>query len=560
MRFPLTLRSLLERAGRLFSNVEIVSQRLDNSTHRYTYGDWYRRTGALAAALEQGGIKPGDRVATLMWNHYRHLEAYFAIPAIGGVLHTLNVRLHPDELAYIVNHAQDRVLIVDDVLLSVFETIKDKVRLERVIVTPFSETLLRHEHEDYEALLADHSEDGQYPVLDENDAAGMCYTSGTTGKPKGVVYSHRAIALHSLSISLPDNFAISRNDTILPGMSMFHANAWGLPFAAVMNGSSLVLPGPNLQPEAILDLLSTNKVTLTGAVPTVWLGVIHAMEREPQRWQLANNLRIVVAGSACPETLFRRFDRFGVRVIQPWGMTETTPIATVSTLKPHMESWPEDRKYEFRAKQGLPSPFIEIRVMSEASEISWDGSTPGELEIRGPFIAASYHDQPEEKERWSEDGWLRTGDIVTIDPDGYVKITDRAKDLIKSGGEWISSVDVENALMAHPAVAEAAVIAVSHPKWQERPLAVVVLKQGIWASEDELRSFLATAFAKWQLPDEFVFVPELPHTSTGKLQKVELRSRYKDWNWHRHGMADIDMPGVRQVPALNDHTAAGGAQ
>jgi len=537
MQFPLTLVSLLERAGKLFPRVEIVSQRPDSSTHRYTYGDLYRRARALAALLQDAGLNPGDRVATLMWNHSTHLEAHFGIPAVGGVLHTLNLRLHPDELAFIVNHAEDKFLIVDDVLLHLFEKIKDRVNLERVIVVPFSGQPVPKGYEDYELLLRQTAKAPQYPDLDENDAAGMCYTSGTTGKPKGVVYSHRALALHSYSISLPDNFSISRNDTILPAMSMFHANAWGLPFAAVMNGSSLVLPGPNLQPERILDLLDHHRVTLTGAVPTVWLGVIDVLERQPERWRLQKGLRIVVAGSACPETLFRRFDRFGVHVIQPWGMTETTPIATVSTLKPHMSASSADEKYMLRAKQGLPSPFIELRAMGDAGEVPWDGQTPGELEIRGPFVAASYYNLRDEAQRWTDDGWFRTGDVVSIDSEGYVKITDRTKDLIKSGGEWISSVDVENALVAHPSVAEAAVIAAPHPKWQERPLAIVVLKNGEAVTENELRSFLARTFAKWQLPDEFVFVPELPHTSTGKLLKSKLRQTYQGWNWKASGAA-----------------------
>jgi fatty-acyl-CoA synthase len=535
MQCPLTLASLLERAGKVFPKVDIVSQLPDCSTHRYTYADLYRRARALAAVLQQFGLRSGDRVATLMWNHHTHLEAYFAIPSVGGVLHTLNLRLHPDELTYIVNHAEDRFLIVDDVLLHLFEKIKDRVNFERVIVVPFSGPTVAHGYEDYEQLLEQSDANPKYADIDENDAAGMCYTSGTTGKPKGVVYSHRAIALHSYSISLPDSFSISRNDTILPAMSMFHANAWGLPFAAVMNGSSLVLPGPNLQPQRILDLLAACQVTLTGAVPTVWLGVIDALEREPHRWRLQDGLRIVVAGSACPETLFRRFDSFGVRVIQPWGMTETTPIATVCTLKPHMKEWRDDEKYALRAKQGLPSPFIEIRAMGDDGEVPWDGQTPGELEVRGPFVAASYFKLKDEAHRWAEDGWFRTGDVVSIDSEGYVKITDRTKDLIKSGGEWISSVDVENALVAHPSVAEAAVIAAPHPKWQERPLAILVLKNGAAVTEEELRSFLNTTFAKWQLPDEFVFVSELPHTSTGKLLKSQLRQTYKAWNWKATG-------------------------
>jgi len=531
MPFPLTLSHLLERAGKLFPAVEIVSSRPDNSIHRCTYREMHRRARALAAALQGLGLNCGDRVATLMWNHQVHLESYLGVPSVGGVLHTLNLRLHPEELAHIINDAQDRCLIVDDVLLPLYEKIRDRVRLERVFVVPFSGDHLPPGYEDYESLLGESCGDPTYPDLDEHDAAAMCYTSGTTGKPKGVAYSHRAIALHSYSISLPDNFSISRCDCVLPAMSMFHANAWGLPYAAVMNGSRLVLPGPNLQAERILDLLSAERVTLTGGVPTIWLGVIDALEREPQRWQLATGMRVVVAGSAAPESLFRRFEKFGVRVIQPWGMTETTPIATVCTLKPHMETWPDERRFQVRACQGLPSPFTEIRAIGDQGEVPWDGQTPGELEVRGPFVAGSYYNLPQERKRWSEDGWLRTGDVVTIDAEGYMKITDRTKDLIKSGGEWISSVDLENALVAHPAVREAAVVAVPHAKWVERPLALVVLREGTNPSPDELRDFLAEKFAKWQLPDDFVFVPELPHTSTGKLLKSQLRRQFQDWSW-----------------------------
>jgi fatty-acyl-CoA synthase len=304
-----------------------------------------------------------------------------------------------------------------------------------------------------------------------------------------------------------------------------------------MNGSRLVLPGPNLQPDRLLDLLSREDVTFTGAVPTVWLAVLDTLERQPGRWKLTPGMRVVVAGSAAPETLFRRFEKFGVRVIQPWGMTETTPIATVCTLKPEMQNWPKDRQFELRAKQGLPSPFVEIRAVGDRGEVPWDGETAGELEIRGPFVAASYYNLPQECDRWTTDGWFRTGDVVTIDVDGYMKITDRTKDLIKSGGEWISSVDVENALVAHPAVKEAAVVAAPHPKWQERPLAAVVLKEGCEATAEELRSFLACKFAKWQVPDEFIFVPSLPHTSTGKLLKSELRNQFQHWEWSS-GTAD----------------------
>ena len=423
MQFPLTLTSLFERAGKLFPSVKIVSRRPDNSIHRCTYSDIYRRARALADVLQQSGVRPGDRVATLMWNHSSHLEAYFAIPIIGGVLHTLNLRLHPDELAFIINHAEDRVLIVDDVLLPLFEKLKHQVKFDRVIVVPFSGNPTSHNYDDYELLLQQSTGNPNYAQLNEEDAAGMCYTSGTTGKPKGVVYSHRAIALHSYSISLPDNFNISRNDTILPAMSMFHANAWGLPYAAVMNGAKIVLPGPNLQPEFILDLLAAEQVTLTGAVPTVWLGVLQALEKEPERWPLVKGMRIIIAGSAAPETLFRRFDKFGVRVIHAWGMTETAPIGTVCTLGPATQSLSDGATYELRTKQGVPSPFVEIRAIGDNGEVPWDGQTPGELELRGPFITGSYYKLPEESHRWSTDGWFRTGDVVTIDAAGYVKIT-----------------------------------------------------------------------------------------------------------------------------------------
>ena len=530
MRSPLTLIPLLERAGKLFSNVEIVSRRPDGEITRSTYGNFYHRARALAGGLQRAGLRRGERVATLMWNHGTHLEPYFGVPSAGGVIHTLNLRLHPDELAFIANDAEDRFLIVDDVLLPTLEKIRHKVKFERVFVVPFCGKRVTHGFEDYESLLAGW-EIERYPDLDEEEPGAMCYTSGTTGKPKGVVYSHRALALHSFSISLPDNFSISRQDTILAAMSMFHANAWGMPYAGVMNGAKFVFPGPNVQPEPLLDLLSGEQVTLSGAVPTVWLGVLDALEKEPERWPLAQGLRIVIAGSACPEKLFRRFDKLGVQVLHAWGLTETAPMATVSRLKPHMLSLGEDEKYEVRLKQGLPSPFIETRIMGDQGEQPWDGEAPGELEVRGPWVAESYYKMPGGGGRWSEDGWFRTGDVATIDSDGYVKLTDRSKDLIKSGGEWISSVDLENALVAHPAVAEAAVIAVPHPKWQERPLAVVVLRAGAEADARELRLFLASTFAKWQLPDDVVFVSELPHTSTGKLQKSELRRMYKDWKF-----------------------------
>jgi fatty-acyl-CoA synthase len=530
MSSPLLLDRMLERAGTLFPEVEIVSALPNGSLHRCTYRDLQRRARQLSAALLRAGIKPGDRVATLMWNQHEHLEAYFGIPATGAVLHTLNLRLHPDELSYIANHAEDRFLIVDGTLLELFEKIRPRTSFERVFMVDHGCGQIPTGCELYQAFLTEGTGDVQYPTKAEDDAAAMCYTSGTTGNPKGVVYSHRAIALHSFAISLPDGFHISCHDTVLYAMSMFHANAWGLPFAATMNGCKQVMPGRNLQPEALLDLLQNERVTLTGAVPTVWLAVINALENDPARWKLEPGLRIVSAGSAVPESLFRRFDKFGVRVIQPWGLTETTPIATVSVPKPHMKDWSEDDLYALRAKQGMPSPFIEIRAVGLEGEVPWDGETDGELEVRGPWITNSYY-RMERGDRWTADGWFRTGDVATIDAGGYVKITDRLKDMIKSGGEWISSIDIENAIVGHEAVREAAVIAVRHPKWQERPLAVIVLKDGCCVTETELRAFLEKRFARWQVPDAFVFVEELPHTSTGKLLKTKLRKDFSDWTW-----------------------------
>jgi fatty-acyl-CoA synthase len=537
MDFPLTLPTILERAGKIFSRVEIVSRKPDRSIARSCYGEFYRRARLLSEALTRLGMQPGDRVASMMWNHSGHLEAFFGVPCAGGILHTLNLRLHPHEIAAIANHAGDRFLLIDDVLLPVYEKFRNDVPFERVIVVPYGCGSVPEGFLNYEELLAEASGDFRYPPIDENDGAAMCFTSGTTGNSKGVIYSHRALVLHSLAEAGVDSFAVSHHDTVLPVAPMFHANAWGLPYTCVMTGARLILPGPNVDAESVLDLMSQEMVTVACGVPTVWLGVLAALEKNPERWKRASPVRIVCGGTAPPERLMRALDKHGLCIVHLWGMTETTPLATVGKLKAHMRGWTPDEQYEVRAKQGWPSPFVELRVMrpdgpgGTSVEAPRDGDTPGELEVRGPWVAASYYNAPDQANRWTPDGWFKTGDVATLDDEGIIKIVDRAKDLVKSGGEWISSVDLENALMGHPAVKEACVVGIPHPKWQERPLAAVVLKDGAISTPEELRAFLGKSFAKWQLPDAFVFIDAIPRTSVGKFKKLALREQFADWKW-----------------------------
>jgi len=539
MDYPLTLTHILERSASFFSRVEVISRLPDKSLHRYTYADFFKRSRALAESLVTLGLKRTDRVGTLMWNHYAHLEAYFGVPAAGGVYHTLNLRLHPNDIAYIVNHAEDKFLMIDDVLLPLFSKFMDKIKVEKLIVVPTNggkNTTVPNlaNQMDYEQLLKRAEGKFEFPQLDERDPAGMCYSSGTTGTPKGVVYSHRAIVLHSLGEAMPDTLAMSHQDVILPVVPMFHANAWGLPFTATLVGAKQVLPGPHLDPESLLDLMEREKVTLAAGVPTIWFGILQALTREPNRWTLVPGLRLPVGGSAAPESLIRGFDKFGIRVMHAWGMTETTPIGTISWLKSHLKEAHEDEKYAIRAKQGLPLPFVEMRVVNEQGLVPWDGKTMGELQVRGPWISRGHYKlEDSENPSVTRDGWFRTEDIVTMDSEGYMKITDRTKDLVKSGGEWISSVDLENAIMAYPKVKEAAVIGVPHPKWQERPLAVVVLKDEFKGkvSSSEITEFIAPKFSKWWIPDSVVFVDEIPRTSVGKFQKSKLREQFQNWKW-----------------------------
>ncbi len=528
MDFPLTLTHVFERFGRYYPSVEIVSRRPDKSVHRSSWGDVHRRVQKLANALLRLGVKPGDRVATLGWNHARHLEAYFGVPLAGAVLHTMNPRLHPADLTYVMNHADDQVLLIDDVLLPAWERFRKDVHPRHVVVwghgQPAPEGTL-----DYEQLIEPELSQFPLPAIDEGQAAAMCYTSGTTGRPKGVLYSHRALVLHSLACALPDAIGASHSDVFLPVVPMFHANAWGVPYTAALVGAKLVFPGPHLDPVSVLELIAAERVTVAAGVPTVWLAILDALDKEPKRWDTKSLRCMAVGGSAAPQAMIEGFERrHGLHVLHAWGMTETTPVGTVCTLKPRLEELPEAERFRIRATQGLPVPFVELRVVGDSGPVPADGKSMGELHVRGPWVAASYFQNPSEADKFTMDGWFRTGDIVTMDREGYIRITDRTKDLIKSGGEWISSVDLENALMGHPAVKEAAVIGLPHPTWAERPVACVVLKEGSKATEKELREYLEPMFAKFWLPDSFVFLPAIPRTAVGKFLKSALREELKD--------------------------------
>ena len=534
MDFSLTLPHLVERVGLLFPNVEVVSRMPDKQLHRTTYGQVQQRTKQLASALTKCGVQQGEAVATLMWNHSFHLEAYLGIPIMGGVLHTLNLRLSADDIAYIANHANDQILIVDDVLLPLYEQFKDKVSFKKVIVVPLTGDIVADEHIDYEDFISTGDSDFDYPAIEENQAAGMCYTSGTTGRPKGIVFSHRSTVLHSMATSMTDCLAISQHDVITPVVPMFHVNSWGLPYASVMVGAKQVFPGPHLDAVSLLDLYETEQVTFSAGVPTVWLAIKEAMEAEPQRWKTAPNMRMAVGGAAVPESLFRAFDRFDMRIIQAWGLTESSPLATTGNIKNELLTLCEDEQYKVRAKQGVPLPFVEVRIVDEEGVIQpWDGESQGDAELRGPWITAAYHKDDDAKDKFSEDGWFKTGDVCKIDSHGYVQLTDRSKDLVKSGGEWISSVELENAIMGHPDVIEAAVIAIPHPKWDERPLAAIVVKDGAIVSTQDIRDFLASSFTKIWLPDAVETVDAIPKTGTGKFKKLTLREMYKDWVWDK---------------------------
>lgn len=527
MEYQLTLPTILRRAEALFGKKEVITRLPDKSIHRYTYHDFARRTKKLAVALKQLGIERGDRVATLCWNHYQHLEAYFAVPCMGAVVHPLNLRFNPDDLAYIVNHAEDKIIIVDEVLLPLFEKFKAAINVSAVIVITQTGQLAEG-YVNYEDVVASGDETLFVPFEeDEYAAAFMCYTSGTTGKPKGILYSHRSIMLHAMAfVAGCVGLGLAERDVLLPVVPMFHASAWGFPYNCTFTGATQVFPGPYLDADNLLELLEAERVTITAGVPTVMMGILNKLDADPGKHKLFLRT-IVVGGSAVPPVLVKAFDeRYGIKVLHSWGMTEISPLGSTAVMTSRLEKASKEEQDKHAVKQGLPAPFVEIRGRNEDGLIPWDGITMGELEVRGPWVISAYYGDEEPGGKFTPDGWLKTGDIVAINDEGCIEIKDRSKDVVKSGGEWISSVALENALMGHPAILEAAVIAIPDEKWWERPFAYVVLREGKAATPGELKEFLMDRFAKFWVPDGYAFIEAIPKTSVGKFLKSALRERY----------------------------------
>ena len=519
MDMPLQISQLIRHADRHHGDVEIVSKLVDGGAiHRYTYHDAHTRARKLANALKRLGVQSNDRVATLAWNGHRHFEIYYAVAGSGAVIHTINPRLFPDQVTYIANHAEDKVVFYD----STFAPLVEKVRPQLKSVKHWVAM-----NDEYEKLIAPESDRYEWPLFDENTAACLCYTSGTTGNPKGALYSHRSTIIHAYGSAMPDALNLSARDVVLPVVPMFHVNAWGLPYACAMTGAKIVFPAQHLDGKSLHQLFESEEVTVSAGVPTVWLGLLTYMKEQKLRFSTLK--RVVIGGSACPPAMLRTFqDEYGVHVLHAWGMTEMSPLGTVSTFKAkHLKQAPEERT-KLQCKPGRTIFGVDMRIVGEdGTELPWDGKAFGDLQVRGPWIIKSYFKG--EGGDPLRDGWFPTGDVCTIDPDGFIQITDRSKDVIKSGGEWISSIDLENIAVAHPAIAEAAVIGVKHPKWDERPIVVAVKKPGQDITRDELLKFYEGKIAKWWMPDDVVFVKELPHTATGKLSKLTLRQHMKDY-------------------------------
>jgi fatty-acyl-CoA synthase len=529
MEVPLLISGLIRHADRNHGDTEIVSRTVEGGIHRYTYRDAHTRSRRLARALRTLGLKAGERVGTLAWNGHRHYELYYAISGMGAVINTVNPRLFADQIVYISNHAENVALFFDPTFVALVEKLAPQLKSIRhyVLMTDRAHMPKGSSYLCYEELLEKESDDFEWPSFDERTAAALCYTSGTTGNPKGTLYTHRSTVIHAYGAALPDALNLSARDSVLPVVPMFHANAWSLPYACTMVGAKMVFPGPHLDGKSVYELIEQEKVTLSAGVPTVWLMLLQHLAAGKLRFSTLE--RTVIGGSACPPSMIRKFqDEQGVRVFHAWGMTEMSPLGTVGTLKEKQAKLDKEAQVAIQAKQGRGIFGVEMKIVDEqGKELPWDGKRFGNLMVRGPWIASGYFKG--EGGDVLKDGWFPTGDVATIDPDGYMQITDRSKDVIKSGGEWISSIDLENIAIEHPAIAEAAVIGVQHPKWDERPIVVAVKRPGQEVSKDELLKFYEGRIAKWWMPDDVVFVKELPHTATGKLSKLTLRQQFRDY-------------------------------
>ena len=532
MSQPLLISNLIKHADRYYGNTEVVSRRVEGDIHRYTYRDCHKRARQLANALNKLGVKMGDRVATLAWNGYRHLEAYYAVSGSGAVLHTINPRLHPEQIAYIANHAEDQYLFFDLNFLPVVESVAADCKTIKGFVMMCDRDRMPAETKIanlicYEELVAASNDDYEWPLFDENSASSLCYTSGTTGNPKGALYSHRSTMLHSYASALPDALDVSARDVVLPVVPMFHVNAWGLPYSVMLTGAKLVFPGPALDGKSIYELFEQEGVTFSAGVPTVWLSLLAHVSQNKLKFSTFK--RTVIGGSACPPAMMKTFrHEYGVDVVHAWGMTEMSPLGTSCTLTAKHLHLPEDAKQSILEKQGRAIFGVDMKIVDDdGHELPWDGKTYGNLLVKGPWVIEGYFKN--EGGDVLDHGWFPTGDVAVIDDEGYMQITDRSKDVIKSGGEWIGSIDLENIAVAHPSVLQAACIGVFHPKWDERPLLVVVKKPGMDVTKEELLKFYEGKIAKWWTPDDVVFAESLPLGATGKILKNKIRETYRDY-------------------------------